>query len=203
MLQTEITAVILAGGRAQRMQGLDKGLIRLADKPLVQHVIDRIKPQVGELLISANRNLEEYKNFGYPVLSDPQQDYPGPLAGIATALQQCRTDYLLVVPCDTPFLPATLASTLLAQLKQDASDVCIVHDGQRLQPLVALLSRSLALVLEESIRAGHLKVERWMLEQQHTIVHFPEPGCFININNQNELLNAEQLINKNPAAPER
>ena len=191
---SQITAVILAGGRARRMQGRDKGLIELSGKPLIQYVIDTIKSQVNEIFISANRNIEEYKRFDYQVLSDVQQDFPGPLAGIAAAFQQCKTEYLLVVPCDTPFLPTNLASSLLTQLKQDNVDVCIAHDGNRLQPLVALLSRSLGPKLDESIQAGHLKVERWMLEQTHCIARFSTQNEFININNEDELLRAEQLL---------
>ena len=189
-----ITAVILAGGRARRMQGRDKGLIELSGKPLIQYVIDTIKPQVNEIVISANRNIERYKHFGYQVLSDVQQDFPGPLAGIAAAFQQCKTEHLLVVPCDTPFLPTHLASTLLAQLKQNNVDACIVNDGNRLQPLVALLSSSLKPQLNESIQAGHLKVERWMLEQTHCIACFSTQNEFININNEDELFRAEQLL---------
>ena len=193
-IQTEITAVILAGGRARRMHGQDKGLIELVGKPLIQYVIDTIEPQVNEIFISANRNIDTYKRFGYPVLSDMQKDFPGPLAGIAAALQRCQTDYLLVVPCDTPFLPSALAPTLLAQLKQDNADACIAHDGNRLQPLVALLSVSLTSALDKSIHAGHLKVERWMLEQNHCIARFSTQNEFININNEDELFSAEQFL---------
>ena len=189
-----ITAVILAGGRASRMQGQDKGLIKLGDKTLIEHVITCLLPQVQTIVISANRNLENYRGFGLPVLSDPTQEYLGPLSGIATAMQQCKTDYLLVVPCDCPYLPSDLATRMLSTITQTETDACLAHDGQRLQPLVALLSVSLLNDLKGNIAAGHLKVERWMLEQSHCLVEFNDKRAFFNINTEEELQQAKRLL---------
>jgi len=188
-----ITAVILAGGRATRMDGQDKGLLELNNKALIQHVIERIAPQTHTILISANRNLSGYQKLGYPVVSDEKQGYLGPLAGISAAMQQCTTNYLLVVPCDTPFLPDNLATLMLRQLQQDNADVCLAHDGQRLQQLIALISCTLKSRLNQSIASGHLKVERWMLEQKHTTAQFTETDRFLNINSRDELVLAEKL----------
>lgn len=194
MATAAITAVILAGGRAQRMGGEDKGLLELNGKPLIRHVIERIESQVDTILISANRNLAEYEKFGYPVVTDEQRDFLGPLAGIATALQDCAGDYLLAVPCDTPFLPNDLTATMLEQLQKERAETCLAHDGQRLQPLIALISCSLRNKLNQSIQAGHLKVERWMLEQKHSTARFTEAGRFLNINCRDDLLRAEQYL---------
>jgi molybdenum cofactor guanylyltransferase len=189
---SQITAVILAGGRARRMEGKDKGLLELNGKPLIQHVIERIEPQVHTILISANRNQAEYEKFGYPVVSDEKQGYLGPLAGIAAALQHCTTDLLLVVPCDTPFLPDNLAAVMLRQLQREYTDVCLAHDDRRLQPLIALISCTLEGTLNQSIAAGHLKVEKWMQDQKHTTARFTEAECFLNINSRDDLALAEK-----------
>lgn len=173
------------------MNGEDKGLLDLKGKPLVQHVIDRIAPQADNIIISANRNHARYEKFGYAVVSDEQQNYLGPLAGIAAAMQQSATDYLLVVPCDTPFLPNDLATTLRQRLEQERVRVCLAHDGHRLQPLIVLLACSLRSRLDTAIAADHLKVETWMLAQKHCIARFSDPDRFININSRDELARAE------------
>lgn len=194
MAPLPVTAVILAGGKASRMHGVDKGLITLGDKPLIEHVIARLQPQVQQIIISANRNLDTYRQFGLPVLTDQNHDYLGPLAGIATAMQQCTTEYLLVQPCDCPFLPHDLAEKMTAAIIANNADVCLAFDGRRLQPLVALLSVSLLDRLDQSIAAGKLKVERWMLEQDHCMAEFKDPQAFLNINTAQELEQAEKLL---------
>lgn len=193
MGDTRITAVILAGGRSRRMGDMDKGLMSLQGKPLVQHVIERIAPQVHTLFINANRNHDLYANFGHPVFGDDHEGFLGPLAGIAAALERCTTDYLLVIPCDTPFLPTDLAATLLQRLESEQAELCVAHDGQRLQPLIALISRHLEEALQQDIRAGHLKVERWMRDHTPAVAPFDRPQCFININDQTALQQAEEL----------
>ena len=182
-----ISAVILAGGRSQRMGGTDKGLIDLNGKPLVQHLIDRIAPQVDELLISANRHTGQYRQLGYPVIGDEQQEFLGPLAGIASAMEISKYPLLLVVPCDTPFLPNDLVQCMLRQLQSHNSDICLAHDGQRLQALISLLRTSLLPDLKRNIAANKLKVTGWMMEQNHSIAQFHDPAAFCNINTPEEL----------------
>ena len=109
----DITAVILAGGKARRMGGEDKGLIELRGRPLIDYIISGLQPQAGQLLVNANRNLERYRAFGYPVVEDIMGDYFGPLVGIATGMQACNTPYIMTVPCDSPFVPAGLTDTAL------------------------------------------------------------------------------------------
>ena len=104
-----LSAIILSGGRATRMNGVDKGLVLLQQKPLIAHVIARLKPQVGEILINANREIAAYEAFGLPVLKDENEEFIGPLAGFSLGLQQAKHDYVLTAPCDSPLLPLDLA----------------------------------------------------------------------------------------------
>ncbi|MEW8394895.1 MAG: molybdenum cofactor guanylyltransferase MobA, partial [Candidatus Thiodiazotropha sp.] len=108
----DVTAVILAGGRGRRMGGEDKGLIELNGEPLIQHVITSIAPQVGQILINANRNQARYQAFGYPVIADSLLNYQGPLAGFIAALEAITTEDMLTLPCDGPPVPADMVERL-------------------------------------------------------------------------------------------
>jgi molybdopterin-guanine dinucleotide biosynthesis protein A len=110
--RADITAVILAGGKARRMEGEDKGLIELHGRPLIDYIIAGLRPQVGGILVNANRNLERYGTFGYPVIGDMLGDYFGPLVGMATGMQAADTPLLMTVPCDSPFVPEGLGEAL-------------------------------------------------------------------------------------------
>ncbi|MEW8500460.1 MAG: molybdenum cofactor guanylyltransferase MobA, partial [Candidatus Thiodiazotropha taylori] len=133
--RSDYTAVILAGGRGSRMGGNDKGLILFDGKPLIEHVVNTIAPQVGRLLINANRNMVEYQRFGYPVIRDELSGYQGPLAGIYSALEQITTSNLITVPCDGPRLPKDLVARLASAREAAAADIAVAHDGKRLQPV--------------------------------------------------------------------
>jgi molybdopterin-guanine dinucleotide biosynthesis protein A len=117
ILSEHITGLILAGGRAQRMGGIDKGLIPFHGKPLIESSISRLKPQVSTILINANRSITKYSHYGYPVLMDETPDFSGPLAGFSVGLKHCKTPYLLTSPCDSPLLPANLAEKMAHQLE--------------------------------------------------------------------------------------
>lgn len=186
-----ITAVILAGGQGSRLDGLDKGLVKLNNIPLVLHLIKRIQPQVVDIIISANRNKTEYEQFGFPVYEDDITDFAGPLAGILKALQQCQSEWLLVVPADSPFVPNDLA----ARLSQNLQDkkIAIPHDGTHLHPTFALIHKSLESSLNDFLNKGERKARVWMQQQPHTIVDFSDQeSAFLNINTNDELKNAEQ-----------
>ena len=188
-----ITAVILAGGQGSRLGGVDKGLIPLRQIPLVQHVINRIQPQVAEIVISANRNLNVYADLGFTVYEDDISDFAGPLAGILKALQQCQSEWLLTVPADSPFI----ASDLAQRLSQDIGDnkIVIAHDGERLQPTFALIHKSLQDSLKEFLYKGERKTRVWMQQQPYAIVDFSDQAnAFININTEDELKNAEKYL---------
>lgn len=186
-----ITAVILAGGQGSRLAGLDKGLVELNEIPLVQHVIERIQPQVPEIVISANRNIKTYEKLGFAVYADDINDFAGPLAGILKALQQCKSEWLLAIPADSPFIPHDLALRLSQNIHDNK--IAIPHDGKYLQPTFALIHKSLVTSLEHFLQQGERKARVWMQQQPHTIVDFSEQEhAFININTEDELKNAEK-----------
>lgn len=179
----DITALILAGGRARRMGGIDKGLLSFRGKPLIEHVIAAVEAQAGTILISANRNLARYRAYGYPVVTDGTDNYDGPLAGIARGMQAATTPYLLCVPCDAPFVPATLVTALSHTLAAQQADICAAHDGIRLQPLFALLRRELLPALRDWLASGGRRVDSWYGLQQLAYADCSAcPEAFANLN---------------------
>ncbi|PTT46929.1 molybdenum cofactor guanylyltransferase MobA, partial [Aeromonas sp. HMWF016] len=147
-----VSAVILAGGRATRMGGEDKGWVELAGRPLIAHVLERLRPQVDEILINANRSHDRYQALA-PVISDDNRDYLGPLAGMQAGLAAARHDWVLFVPCDGPALPPDLMSRFRAALTPD-TELVVAHDGDWLQPVVALLHKSLLPSLSAALAEG-------------------------------------------------
>lgn len=188
-----IATVILAGGEGRRMGGVDKGLVLFRGKPLVAHVIERLAPQTGKLLISANRSVQQYGNYGYPVIADTLPDYPGPLAGILAALEFIDDELLLAVPCDTPQLPHDLAQRLAKALDDNHADIAIPFDGERLHAAILLMRRTVAADLRAYLLSGERKVQLW-LKRHHTVqVDFSDqPGAFANLNTLEELKHLEQ-----------
>lgn len=180
-----VTGVILAGGRASRLGGVDKGMLRVAGKPLIEHALAALVPQVARVLISANRNLEHYAAYGWPVVSDTLDGYAGPLAGVLSALRAARDGYILTVPCDCPLPPSDLAARLREKIAQ--RNVCVAHDGTRMQPLFALLSRTLTENLQDYLDGGGRKVETWITAQRPVLVDFSDqPWSFLNVNTPRE-----------------
>ncbi|MEJ2423080.1 MAG: molybdenum cofactor guanylyltransferase MobA [Candidatus Thiodiazotropha sp.] len=183
----DITAVILAGGRGRRMGGVDKGLVTYNGRPLIAHVIDAIAPQVHRLMINANRNLAQYQRFGYPVFADSLTDFQGPLAGFLAAMEEVQTPYLVTVPCDGPELANHLVQRLSQALERDSAEIAIAHDGQRLQPVYALIAVSLKQSLKDYLEGGDRKIDLWYTRHQTTTADFSDlPETFININTQEE-----------------
>ena len=162
--KNEITAVILAGGQASRMDGDDKGLIVFRELPLIAYVVNITKPKVNQTLISANRNLEEYANFG-KVISDDLEGYQGPLAGISKALKVCSTPYLLVFPCDSPLIDAALIDSLIEKMEVTKADICVAHDGSIMHATFALMQTKLEKNLEEFLEEGGRKMAFWYRQQ--------------------------------------
>jgi len=180
---SDITAVILAGGKGRRMQGQDKGLIALNGKLLIQHVISAIAPQVGQLVINANRNLQQYAELGYPIVSDTLDDYQGPLAGFLAAMHSISTPDMVTVPCDGPLLPHDLVKRLVKAREQAAAEIAVVHDGQRLQPVYTLMSTHLEQDLETFLESGGRKIDLWYAQHNMVQVDFSDtPEAFLNIN---------------------
>ena len=187
-MHPNITAIILAGGQGKRFEGKDKGLIEFENTPLVEHLINTFSPQVKHLIISANRNLDKYQCYGYPVVSDAAPLYQGPMAGIVAGLNATKTDYAFIAACDMPALPANIIQRLYEALENTSSDLALAHDGVRAQPLCMLLKRELHHSLQQSIEKNELKVIRWIEQQSHSLVDCSDiQNCFKNINTKNEL----------------
>ncbi len=183
MSNQDVTAMILAGGMARRMGGEDKGLIDLGGRPLIDHVLERIRPQVSQVVINANRNLERYAEFGCPVISDTLNDFQDPLAGFLAVMQQVDSDYIVTLPCDGPCLPGNLVARLHEARQAAGADIAVAHDGQRMQPVYALIATSLQTSLEAYLQEGERKID-WWYNKHHTVtVDFSDaPKTFLNIN---------------------
>lgn len=184
----QISIVILAGGLGRRMQHQDKGLLEWQNKKLVEHILATIRTQCGEIIINANRNLEDYASFGYPVVTDEIEDYQGPLVGILSAMKICKNDYLLCLPCDSP-QPPEMLTTRLINCIQSRSAVCAsAHDGNRLQPLFSLMSCAIQPQLETFLTNGQRKVHDFFLSLDPVICDFSDQAArFRNFNTPDDL----------------
>jgi molybdopterin-guanine dinucleotide biosynthesis protein A len=183
----EITGVILAGGRAQRMGGIDKGLILLNGRPMVERVIATLRAEVDNLLINANRNLEQYAAFGYPVIPDIMDGYLGPLAGIASGMRAAGTRYIVVAPCDSPLIACNLVQHLYETLIREDADISVAHDGERMHPVFALMRRDLLPDLLDYLNAGQRKIDRWYAQHRQAVAYFrDQPEAFRNVNSPEE-----------------
>ena len=194
----DITGLILAGGRAQRMGGIDKGLIPFHGKPLIESAIDRLQPQVGTILINANRSITKYSHYGYPVLMDETPDFSGPLAGFSVGLKHCKTTYLLTSPCDSPLLPNDLAEKMATELEINNLELVFAsskeNDGKIWsQPVFCLMKSSLKDSLDVFLCKGDLKIDRWFKELRSGTVVFENPQAFANVNTPEELAALEKV----------
>ena len=192
----QITGLILAGGRAQRMGGIDKGLISFHDKPLIESTIARLQNQVGSIIINANRNITKYATYGHPVIMDETPDFSGPLAGFLVGLKICKTPLLLTSPCDSPLLPIDLASHLAREMV--AGDYQLVYASSKepdgkvwAQPVFCLMRADLQECLETFLQKGDLKIDRWFKELHSSTVVFDDAQAFANVNTPEELKTLE------------
>lgn len=181
-----VTGVVLAGGKASRMGGNDKGLLLLNGKPLWEHVADTLTPQVTQVVISANRNLASYQSSGLKVITDTLADYPGPLAGMLSVMQQIDCPWFLFSPCDTPHIPQTLLARL--QAHRDGAPVVWVHDGERDHPTLALVQRSLLSAMQDYLVSGERRVMVFMREAGgHAVDCSDIKAAFSNVNTPEDL----------------
>lgn len=187
----QITAGILAGGEGRRLGGIDKGWYELSGQSLVDRTIERVRPQAGQLIISANRSLARYRALGYPVQCDDSDDSRGPLAGIAAVLKAANTPYVLFVPVDTPCLPLDLAGRLAAAMQKD-SDLVIASAGGRLHPLHALVRRGLLDDLQAALFSGTRRVGDWQDGLNRVVVDWAAADYFANINSADDVLSISQ-----------
>jgi molybdenum cofactor guanylyltransferase len=191
----EITAVILAGGKGQRMGGEDKGLVELHGRPLLDYIIAALRRQTGRIIVSANRNLNRYREYGYPVVSDVTGDFFGPLAGMAAGMQAAETPLIVALPCDSPFVPARLVSTLSRALAEEGAEVSVAHDGMRMQPVVALLRCALLPDLLSYLDEGGRKVDAWYARHRLALADFSaSPDDFLNMNTPGDRLLIEKRL---------
>lgn len=178
-----ISAVILAGGLARRMGGVDKGLQLFHHQPLIAQVLARLKLQINVISINANRHLTEYEQFGVPVFPDEMADFQGPLSGMLTSLRRATTDYVLFVPCDCPYLPLNLAEKLKSAVENSAVLCAYAHDGERDHPTFSLISRQLFTALEQYLAGGERRIFTFLREQGAVSVDFSEQkNAFRNFN---------------------
>ena len=192
----QITGLILAGGRAQRMGGIDKGLIPFHQKPLIETTIQRLKAQVGPILINANRNITKYAVYGYPVIMDETPDFSGPLAGFLMGLKNCKTPYLLTTPCDSPLFPEDLGAKLASELEQANLDLVYASSKEAdskvwAQPVFCLMRANLQDSLISFLDKGDLKIDRWFKELKSGTVIFDNAQAFANANTPEELQSLE------------
>lgn len=193
---TAVTGIVLAGGLGRRMSadgsGIDKGLQPLAGRPMVAHVIERLAPQVDAILVNANRNVAAYRQFGYPVLSDVIPGFAGPLAGLHAGMLAATTAWVVTAPCDSPYLPHDLVARLAAAAAAASAPIAVVRAGDRLQPVFALVKRSLSASLAGYLADGNRKIDLWYRQHAAVEVEFPDPAAFRNINTRDELARYEQ-----------
>ena len=178
-----ISCLILAGGQGSRMRNADKGLVPLYGIPMVQHVIDCMRPQVKTIIINANRNLETYASYQYRIVTDTYTLNQGPLAGFAAGLECAKTPYIVTVPCDCPFIPANLVEDLFTALQQEKTDLAVVELEQRLQPVFSLMKIDVLDSLKQFIRHGGRKIDLWYRNIRYSRVDFSaQAKDFYNIN---------------------
>lgn len=189
----QVSAVVLAGGMARRMGGVDKGWMELNGKPLIRHVVDCVQPQVKQCFINANRSLDAYGTLGMPVICDIEKGFQGPLMGIATGLFHANTDWVLFVPCDGPYLPHDLVTRLLAQV-QEGVELVVAHDGKRLQPVVSLIKKDLLDSVRATLAEGERKIDRWYAMHNMVTADFSDhKDAFINVNRKEDLAELQQM----------
>ncbi len=191
-----ITGIVLAGGLGRRMSedgaGVDKGLQALGAEPMVAQVIARLAPQVDAILINANRNIATYRQFGYPVIPDLIAGFAGPLAGLHAGMLAATTRWVITAPCDSPYLPLDLVARLVTAADAVGAALAVVRAGDRLQPVFALVERSLTASLEDYLARGNRKIDLWYREHAALEVEFSDSDAFRNINTRQELARYEQ-----------
>lgn len=194
-----VTGLVLAGGLGRRMGGEDKGLLELAGRPMIESVLAALRPQVGSLLINANRNLDRYGAYGYPVIADMLEGYAGPLAGVLSALQRIDSGFLVTAPCDAPLVASDLVHRLYQACVSSGADVAVASDGRRQQPVFLLLRAGLAPGLEAYLARGGRKVDTWFEEVRLAEADFSDvPDTFLNVNDPDERRRVEARLLSTP-----
>lgn len=177
------------------MGGNDKGLVQVAGRPMVEHVLEALRPQVDRVIINANRSHDIYRRYDVPVIADALPGFQGPLAGMATALRAADTPLLVTVPCDSPFVPECLVARLHAALTAAGAELATAHDGTRMQPVFALLRVELAAALESFLAGGGRKIDQWFARHRTVSADFSDqPDTFLNVNTPDEVARIESRL---------
>ncbi len=191
----KITGIILAAGRGSRMGGVDKGLVSLQNQPLIGLVISRLKSQVDEIIINANREITQYQAFGLTVLQDETPDYIGPLAGVQLGLRHSQYDYMLTVPCDSPLLPTDLAQRLMQALIENKADIAVASSDGHTHPVFCICRKNVLPSLEAYLIQGGRKVSVWQKSLVYVEVDFSDcADAFVNLNTVQELADLEEKL---------
>ena len=190
--QKKVTGVILAGGLARRMNNQDKGLVLFKGQPMVSYAIAAMSAVADQTLINANRNIQEYQKFGFPVVSDLTDSFDGPLAGVLTAMYFAKTGLLLVMPCDSPLVKANHLQKLLTTRAEHDADVAVAVAGVRLHPVFLAIKSDLKQSLQDYLHSGQRKMESWLEQQKIVKADFSnEQEVFVNVNSLSELSGLE------------
>jgi molybdenum cofactor guanylyltransferase len=193
-----IIGTILAGGQARRLGGVDKGLIEVAGRPMIEWIIEALAPQVDAILINANRNPDRYCRYGFPVIGDLLPNHQGPLAGFAAAMAEVPGDAaVLTVPCDSPAPPPDLAARLTGALEAGDAELAVAHDGERLQPVYALIPAALRESLNAFLASGERKIDLWYARHRMATADFSDcPERFLNLNRPEDLAEVQRLLHR-------
>ena len=198
MTPPKITALILAGGRGSRMGSVDKGLQLFKGMPMVAHVLERMSPQVDEVIINANRSIDQYAAFGHRVVPDTIDGFAGPLAGLHVGLMQATTPLLVTAPCDSPFLPLDLVTRLHTAMELGNVDLAVAKTYDQVHPVFCLVKRDLEPHLREFLASGQRKIDKWYATLRVVEVQFDDQeSAFANINTEAELRELESTRAKN------
>jgi molybdenum cofactor guanylyltransferase len=191
---SSVTGLILAGGRGSRMGGVDKGLQIFRGRRLVDHVYERLAPQVGGVIINANQNHDEYRSFGVRVVSDAIAGFAGPLAGFHAGLSVSKRPFLVSVPCDSPLLPPDLVERLYARIDDSGAELAVAKTGDQPHPVFSLMRRSLLDHLDAFLKGGGRKIDAWYASLNVVEVGFDdEAEAFSNINTREDLQTWEDV----------
>ena len=186
-MSKKLTVVVIAGGQGRRFGGQDKGLVEVSGQPLIKHILRQLKPYNVDIVISANRNLDVYEAYGFPVIADRLTNFQGPLAGIASVMHEITTKYLVALPCDAVLIPTDFINRLLATQQKTNAEIVVASDGKRLQPIHSLISTDLLPSLESFLARGERKVDAWFAEHNMAIADFSDSQeAFHNFNTESQ-----------------
>jgi len=188
-IRPQVTGIVLAGGRGNRMGAIDKGLVNYRGKPMIASVLETLEQALDKIVISANRNIDAYRKFGYPVTSDSTREFAGPLAGMQSGLALTTTPYAFIVPCDTPGINTEILLRLFDRLGENASGLAVASINSKIEPVVLLLETNLLQSINSFIARGERKTGLWVQEQSGIPVDFSDHAeWFYNINRPEDMV---------------